>query len=99
MRYLSPWSSEKHQAVRLLNQHMSTEVLFATKGQVISTWIHTKNVKHVLPYKGRRKLLRRHRLMAEAHGQEHEAWFTESLPYMQQRIYLKLKIVKVARMT
>lgn len=78
---------------------MSTEVLFATKCQVISTWIHTKNVKHVLPYKGRRKSLRRHSLMAEAHGQECEAWFTESLPYMQQRIYLKLKIVKVARMT
>lgn len=37
--------------------------------------------------------------MAEAHGQEREARFTESLPYMQQRIYLKLKIVKVARMT
>lgn len=37
--------------------------------------------------------------MAEAHDQECEAWFTESLPYMQQRIYLKLKIVKVARMT
>lgn len=37
--------------------------------------------------------------MAEAHGQECEAWFTENLPHMQQRIYLKLKILKVARMT
>lgn len=37
--------------------------------------------------------------MAEAHGQEREAWFTKSIPYMQQRTYLKLKIVKVARMT
>lgn len=37
--------------------------------------------------------------MAEAHDQECEAWFTESLLYMQQRIYSKLKIVKVARMT
>lgn len=65
---------------------MSMWVLFAIKGQVISTCVHTKNVKQVLPYKGRQKLLRRHSLMAEAHGQGCEAWFTESSIHATENI-------------